>query len=124
MSLTLTALASQQKAQSKTLSVSNGSSSQTFSLHAYQYATNHFFIDSMYIGGYENYLQNQQYVPGLYVTNLEVYVSQPTTAPNSNLRQGFAVMDLEPENSLAGRNFSDKLRTRRVELKPYRLLLH
>ncbi|OYV85974.1 MAG: hypothetical protein B7Z63_04700, partial [Ignavibacteriae bacterium 37-53-5] len=35
--LTLTALASQQKAQSKTLTVSNGSSSQTFSLHAYDF---------------------------------------------------------------------------------------
>ncbi len=109
--LTLTALASQQKAQSNTLTISNGSSSQTFSLHAYQYSTNHFFIDSMYIGGYENYLQNQQYVSGLYVTNLEVYVSQPTTAPNSNLRQGFAVMDLAPENTPTGQEFYDSLRT-------------
>lgn len=94
--LTLTALASQQKGQSKTLSVSNGSSSQTFSLHAYQFATNHFFIDSMYIGGYEKYYQQagNPYNPKLYVTNYEVYISQPSTAPNPNLRKGYAVVNL------------------------------
>ncbi|MCL4539179.1 MAG: cell surface protein SprA, partial [Bacteroidetes bacterium] len=108
--LTLTALASQQKAQSKTLSVSNGSSSQAFSLHAYQYATNHFFIDSMYIGGYENYLQKQEYVQGLYVTDCEVYISQPTNAPNSNLRYGYAVINLMSGNTLAGKAYYDSLR--------------
>ena len=94
--LTLTALASQQKGQSKTLTVSNGSSSQTFSLHAYQFSTNHFFIDTMYIGEYERYYQNNgnQFDANKLVTNYEVYISQPSSALNTNLRKGYAVIDL------------------------------
>ncbi len=94
--LSITALASQQKAQSKTLTVSNGSSSQNFSLHAWDFATNHYFIDSMYIAGYEPFLQsNGTRVNGnLQVINAEVYVSQPSTAQNTNLRKGYAVIDL------------------------------
>ncbi|OYV85101.1 MAG: cell surface protein SprA, partial [Ignavibacteriae bacterium 37-53-5] len=96
--LTLTALASQQKAQSKTLTVSNGSSSQTFSLHAYDFATNHFFIDTSYIAGYEAYLQQpgNPYNPHAFVTDWEVYISQPNTAANTNIRQGYAVINLPP----------------------------
>ena len=96
--VTLTALASQQKAQSKTLTVSNGSSSQTFSLHAYQFATNHYFIDTSYIAGYEPYYQKSgnPYTRNTYVTDYEVYVSQPTTIANPNMRQGYAVIDLPP----------------------------
>lgn len=110
--LTLTALASQQKAQSKTLTVSNGSSSQPFSLHAYQFSTNHFFIDSMYIGGYETYYQStgNTYSQSQYVTDYEVYISQPSTAPNSNLRQGYAVMNLPQYNTPSGKAFYDSLR--------------
>ncbi len=96
--LTLTALASQQKAQSKTLTVSNGSSSQPFSLHAYQFAINHFFIDTSYIGGYEAYYQQpgNPYNPHAFVTDWEVYISQPNTAANTNIRQGYAVINLPP----------------------------
>ncbi len=94
--LTLTALASQQKAQSKTLTVSGGSQSQTFTLHAYNYATNHFFIDSRYIPGYEAYYQkaNGYADPNLHIEQYQVYVSQPLAQPNPNLRQGYAFMNL------------------------------
>ncbi len=112
--LTLTALASQQKGQSKTLSVSNGSSSQTFSLHAYQFSTNHFFIDTMYIGEYERYYQNSgnQFDANKLVTNYEVYISQPSSALNTNLRKGFAVIDLPSVQDDPG--FYDSLRTART----------
>lgn len=94
--LTLTALASQQKGQSKTLSVSGGSSSQSFSLHAYQFATNYFFIDTMYIGEYERFLQSNGTVidPQKEVTYYHVYESEPNTASNPNIRKGYAVIDL------------------------------
>lgn len=116
--LTLTALASQQKAQSKTLTVSNGSSSQTFSLHAYQFANNHFFIDSLYIAGYEGYYQkeNNPYDPNMFVTDWEVYVSQPQTAGNSNLRQAYAVMNIP--SMQADPAFYDSLRNAKSYTPP------
>ncbi len=100
--LTLTTLASQQKAQSKTLSVSGGSQSQTFTLHAYQYATNHFFIDARYIPDYESYYQTGNgniSSPYLHITQYQVYVSQTQAQPNPNLRQGYALMDLPPDQA-------------------------
>ncbi len=95
--LTLTALASQQKAQSKTLSVSGGSQSQTFTLHAYNYATNHFFVSSQYIPYYETYYQSGTGNfpnPNLQITQAQVYVSQPTAQPNPNIRKAYAFMNL------------------------------
>ncbi len=95
--VTLTALASQQKAQGKTLSISGGSQSQPISLHAYNYSTNHFVVDTSYLSEYILFLQsmgrNITY-PNLTITNIEVYVSQPQTMSNSNLRKGIAVMNL------------------------------
>jgi cell surface protein SprA len=46
--LTLTTLASQQKGQMKTISVNNGTQSAPFTLRAYGYATNNFFVDTTY----------------------------------------------------------------------------
>ncbi len=106
--LTLTALASQQKAQGKSLTVSGGSQSQQFQLHAYDYATNHFFIDTTYIGslgakrGYEYFYQTpgQPYDPNLLITDYEVYESVAGYSPgNTNIRDGVAVMDLHPLNT-------------------------
>ena len=110
--LSITALASQQKAQSKTLTVSSGSSSQQFSKHAWDFATNHYFIDTSYIAGYEPYYQEtgNPFNPNLLVENWEVYVSQPTTSQNPNLRQGYAVIDLPPLTP-ATQAFYDSLRT-------------
>ncbi len=108
--LTLTALASQQKAQGKTLTVSGGSQSQTFKLHAYDFATNHFFIDSRYLPGYEQYYQQpgQPYNSDLLITDYEVYVSVPTATQDPTIRDGVAVMELPPRE--ANRSFYDSLR--------------
>jgi cell surface protein SprA len=46
--LALTTLASQQKGQMKTVSVNNGTQSSTFALRAYNYATNNFFVDTIF----------------------------------------------------------------------------
>src|SRR5690606_14199707 len=44
----LTTLASQKKGEVKEVSVSGGSSSQEFTIRAYEYSTNHYFLDSLY----------------------------------------------------------------------------
>ena len=46
--LTLTALASQKKGQTKEITANGGATSQTFNLRAYQYATNNYFLDTTY----------------------------------------------------------------------------
>jgi hypothetical protein len=97
--LTLTGLASQQKAQGKTMTYSGGSSSQTFSLRAYDYSTNHFWIDTSYISEYEDYYQkpgHQINRPDLVITQCEVYESIFNPAGNTNVRSGVAIMDLPP----------------------------
>lgn len=100
--LTLTGLASQQKAQGKTLTYSGGSQTQPINLHAYDFSTNHFFIDTNYIGEYEDYYQSNRIKiddPDLYVTQYEVYESVTNPAGNPNVRSCVAVMDLPPINA-------------------------
>ncbi len=46
--LSLTALASQKKSEVQEVSVSGGSKSQKYEIHAYDYSQNHYFIDEMY----------------------------------------------------------------------------
>ena len=46
--LSLTALASQKKGQTKEVSVSGGATSQTFNIRAYSYSTNDYFVDTLY----------------------------------------------------------------------------
>lgn len=44
----LTALASQKKSEVKEVAVSGGSQSKQFEKHAYEYSTNHYFVDEIY----------------------------------------------------------------------------
>lgn len=46
--LSLTTLASQKKGEVKEVAVTGGSTSQQFSLHAYDYSKNHYFLDTIY----------------------------------------------------------------------------
>jgi cell surface protein SprA len=46
--LSLTTLASQKKGEVKEVSVSGGTTSQTFEKRAYDYSTNHYFVDTIY----------------------------------------------------------------------------
>lgn len=108
--LTLTGLASQQKAQSKTLTVSGGSANQAFNLRAYGYSTNHFFIDTTYRQIYETYLKSNltQWDPSKAVTYIEVWqfsgaAQQPPTA-----RDGVGIMNLPTITQ--GKSYYDSLR--------------
>ncbi len=46
--LSLTTLASQKKGEVKEVSVTGGATAQTFNIRAYSYATNNYFVDSLY----------------------------------------------------------------------------
>ena len=105
----LTALASQKKTQSQEVNVTGGSAKQKYQLHAYDYSTNHYFIDSVYADTSSTY--NFFYL----------YYGFPTFIPNNNAiyydvkdievwktynglfdpkeRQGSAFIDLKPRTA-------------------------
>ena len=100
--LTLTTLASQKKGQIKEVSVSGGSQEQTFEFRAYEYATNHFFVDTLYADSahYDAY-----YLPEIPVVDLntkiveaEVWVTRQGSIPDPNERQAIAYINL-PDKS-------------------------
>jgi cell surface protein SprA len=96
--LTLTALASQKKGQIKEVSVSGGAQQQEFQIPVYRYATNHFFVDTLYRAFYEDYYTNdipQVNVP-TQVIETEVWVQLLGTDPNqtATARQGVAFIEL------------------------------
>ena len=100
--LTLTTLASQKKGQIKEVSVSGGSQEVPFEFRAWNYATNHFFVDTLpYRSFYEYYygsepiqitaeMQNSQ------IIEEEVWVEYIGTDPTqlANARQGIAYITL------------------------------
>lgn len=97
--LRLTALASQKKGQIKEVAVSGGAQKTPFDKRAYDYATNHYFVDTSYIRYYEPYylndpptvtgdMQNSQ------IVEEEVWVTRQGTVPDPNERQGIAYIDL------------------------------
>ncbi len=71
----LTTIASQKKGETKEVSVSGGSTSQDYSIRAFNYSDNHYFIDSIYADTssqynfFENYYSNN---PPLVNTNFQV----------------------------------------------------
>ncbi len=94
--LVLTALASQKKGQIKEVAVSGGAKEQTFEMRAYEYATNHFFVDTAYIKEYEPYYQNE---PPLVNSNSqiveeEVWIQRQGGIPDPNERLGVASVSL------------------------------
>ena len=118
--LTLTALASQKKGEVKEVSVNSGSQSQTFEIHAYEYSTNHFFLDTVYADtrpdfnffnryyGHASaqYNQNMQYYT---VSQLQVWKSvtgQENSNPNARVVNAY--INLGPRT--ANQNYPDSLR--------------
>jgi len=104
--LTLTTLASQKKGEIKEKTVSGGSTTQEFTIHAYDYSRNHYFIDSVYADttnktdlnlfnkyyGNATPIINSQYV----IKKIEVWKSINQTISNPTERNATALIDLEP----------------------------
>jgi cell surface protein SprA len=108
--LTLTTLASQKKGQIKEVAVSGGSKEQSFEMRAYEYATSHFFVDTLYAQYYEQYYNNE---PPLVESNLqivdeEVWVQRQGAIPDPYERQGIAYIVL-PARATSG--YGEALRT-------------
>lgn len=99
----LTTIASQKKGETKEVQVSGGTSEVPFQKRAYEYSTNHYFIDTVYASKtrkiFFNYYGNP--TPGiiseLQVTNFEVWksINIPTT-DKSKERNANVYIDLAP----------------------------
>ncbi|NWF51154.1 MAG: cell surface protein SprA [Ignavibacteriaceae bacterium] len=102
---TLTTLASQKKGEVKEVSVSSGSTSQTFSIRAYQYSKNHYFIDSVYadtsaqFNFFKKYYESSGSLidPRYRITDIEVWKSiNVSTIDRSKERFANAYINLDP----------------------------
>jgi len=94
--LRLTAVASQKKGQIKEVAVSGGAQRTIFEKRAWEYATNHFFVDTSYIQYYEPYYQNDPpTVNGsVQIVEEEVWVTKQGNQYDPNDRPGIAYIDL------------------------------
>ena len=99
--LTLTAIASQKKGQIKEVAVSGGAKEQTFEFRAFEYATNHFFVDPSYQQYYEQYYTTEpaQVVADVQIIDEEVWVQRQGSMPNETERQGVAFISLSDRAS-------------------------
>ena len=101
--LMLTTLASQKKGQIKEVAVSGGAQSLPFEIRAYNYATNHFFVDTLYRQFFEPYYQNEPPTvnAGTKIVDEEVWVQKLGSTNDGTERQGVAYITL-PRRPEAG----------------------
>ncbi len=94
--LKITGLASQKKGQIQQKNITGGSSETDFTLHAYNYNTDHYFLDTSYIPLFESFYKAHQAAAGAKVINqYEVWVtSQNPSDPTAF--QGVAFINLPP----------------------------
>jgi len=108
--LSLTTLASQKKGEVKEVAISGGSTSQEFTLHAYDYSKNHYFIDTLYASRnpeldlfyryYANPTPDED--PRYNVIDIEVWKTTTGQRNLGNERQVIAFINLPP---LQGNNY-------------------
>lgn len=106
--LYLKTLVSQKRGQPKVVDVKGGASKQYFQLHAYDYAKNHFFLDTAYIRVFDAYFKNTTPVilpefDSLRIKEIEVYES--TNSVQGGITQGgtsIAIADLPATQRWAG----------------------
>jgi cell surface protein SprA len=124
--LTLTTLASQKKGQIKEVAVSGGAKEQTFEMRAFEYSTNHYFVDSVgYASYYEAFYANDpptitEPMQETQIVEEEVWVSRQGSIPDPLERQAIAFIEL-PER---GSGYNNSLRTSgeipgQVEVGPF-----
>lgn len=104
----LTTLASQKKGETKEVSVSSGSTSQEFEIRAYDYSTNHYFLDELYADDDPSLNLFSKYyfsspdpivVQRYYVNDIQVWKSINVTTPDrSKERNANAYINLLPIN--------------------------
>ncbi len=101
--LSLTTLASQKKGEIKTVNVNSGTTSQNFSIRAYNYATNNYFLDTVYastnpdLNMFNNYYgkATPEINPNYQVVDIQVWKSQSGLVYDpSKERQAIAYINL------------------------------
>ena len=106
--LTLTTVASQKKGQIKEVQVSGGAQEHAFEMRAFEYATNHFFVDTTYalpLNGspsvYEDYYQNEpaHVRSDMQILEAEVWVQRQGSIPDPNERPGIGYIELPARGS-------------------------
>ncbi len=117
--LTLTALTSQKKGEVKEKSVSGGSSAQDFTVRAYEYSRNHFFLDQVYADTTVNNLFYRYYgkstpdVDGsFYVKDIEVWKTINQTLRDPAERNAVAYVSLPDRGETE--SYADALRSESV----------
>ncbi|NUN09623.1 MAG: cell surface protein SprA [Ignavibacteriaceae bacterium] len=119
--LNLTMLASQKKGEVKEKTVSGGSTTSTFTKRAYDYSTNHFFLDSVYADTSADLnIFNKYYgsatpitIQKYYVKDIEVWKSINQTLNNPNERLVNAYITLPP--IARNQTYPDNLRSDGIE---------
>lgn len=126
--LTLTTIASQKKGQVKEVTASGGAQEQPFSIEAYDYSTNYYFVDTTYRSSFEPYYLNEppQITSGNQIVEEEVWVSFFGNEPSqtATARQGVGHVLL---NQRGAAGYNDSLRNAtqppgRVEAARFRRL--
>ncbi len=113
----LTALASQKKGETKEVSVSGGSTSQDYSIRAYDYSESHYFVDKIYsdrnLKIFENFYSNipSQYDPQYNINEIEVWKSvNQIIADQSKIRFANCFINLPPIQDVGGA-YADSFKT-------------
>lgn len=110
----LTALASQKKGEVKEVSVSGGSEKQEFQIRAYEYSTNHYFLDEVYadtspdLNIFNKFYGSTTptYETQYQVKDIEVWKTTTAIVDKSKERKVNAFIDL-PDRS-AGENYGEE----------------
>jgi len=107
--LTLTTLASQKKGEIKEKTVSSGTTTQNFEIHAYNYSTNHYFIDSVYadttnkkdLNLFNKYYSNATPITEdkYFIKKIDVWKSIAQQTNNPKERKAKALIRLRPRGA-------------------------
>jgi cell surface protein SprA len=109
--LTLKTLFSQRRGERKFVDVTGGVSKQYFSQRAYDFARNHFFLDTAYFKIYNKYFQNSNPVippeaDPVRIKEIEVYESTNDVREGETIAgRSIAISDLEPIRALSGETY-------------------
>ncbi|HTX19419.1 MAG TPA: cell surface protein SprA [Bacteroidota bacterium] len=102
--LKITGIATQKKGQIQQKNISGGTSEKDFTIHAYEYNTDHYFLDTSYIPLFEQYYTTHQGDPRKQIVDYQVWVTN-TQIGNTTARQGVAFIDLDTNQA----HYTDKL---------------
>ena len=115
--LKLEALASQKRSQSEQKSVTSGSQVTKYTKRAWEYSTNHFFIDAAYATPSvynEYYRTNPPTTNGeFYVSDIEVWKTTTGVIQQGKEKRGNAYLELEPLG--AGTSYDESLRDSTIQ---------